>query len=129
MRCETSVAAFSCEIFLVSAHHRDQYLVRKREKSGIELSEDDARALIQIRYQLEQTRVLVDSQSSCLGKGVKLGLNFLSPITRFAEHEVMLELCLVIARPEDRYFPLAQKSMPICMVPGPHFRVGKRHDL
>ena len=113
----------------MAAHHRDQYLVRQRQKRGIEIPEDHARAFIQVSHQLEQHRIFVRAQPFALRQRQKLRIDLLSPSLRPADHEVPLELGLIVARTGDRNASPAEESMAVCVIPRAHIRVGERNHV
>ncbi len=129
MRREIAAAALDREVFLVTAHHRNENFVRKRKKRWVEPSKNHAGALIQICHQLEQASVLMGAQSFGRRETVKFCFNFLSPHARPARYEVLLELFLVITRTGNRDTSLSQKTMAIGVIPRLHVSVGKRYDL
>ncbi len=63
MRQQCSLGIFNREIFLVIAHHRHQYLFRKREKLRIETAQNHGRKLGEIDDRRHQRLVLSPARS------------------------------------------------------------------
>ena len=97
MRSQLAVRAFHGKVFLVVAHHRDQYFFGKLQILRLKIAEDHRRPLGQMEHRLDQRLVFTPVRS---GNGARRLVQRLAnnlPALRGIDHYERLAQCFDVA--------------------------------
>ena len=129
VRRQFPAALFHGEIFLVSAHHRDQYLVRQLEEGGIEAAFDHVWKFVEVGDHLEQVGVRVDVVAGSFKVGGQLALDLFPALGRPHDHAISAQLLLVVGEVLDGDFCDAEESVAYRSVSSRQAAEGKLQGL
>ena len=111
VRRQFPAALFDGEIFLVTAHHGDQDLVRQFEERGIEATFDDVRKFVEVGDQLQQVGVRVDVVAGAFNVGGQFALDFFAALGGANDHAIGAELLFVVGEVLDGDFCHAEEAV------------------
>ncbi len=129
VRRQFPAALFHGEIFLVTAHHGDQDLVRQFEEGWIEAAFDDVRKFVEVGDQVQKVCVRVDVVAGAFNVGGQFALDLFPALGRPHNHAISAELLFVVGEILDGDFCDAEESVAYRSVSSREAAEGKLQGL